>query len=155
MSTGRYTIRTYTEIACNRSEMEKDFCNMNYIINMSLVLRKPVFAVSDQVRHKLYCTATKDGQRLEISDIGSGGIVLSVYQLLHSLSASLFSQLQKKNSYLITRLISTLILCTVSYLLTALNPCFSVSYLQCWEIKFVCAIFHIARKGVNRILHVW
>ena len=28
---------------------------------MSLVLRKPVFRVSDQVRHKLDCTATEDG----------------------------------------------------------------------------------------------
>ena len=45
---------------------------------MSLVLRKPVFGVSDQVRHKPGCTATEDGQRLEISDIGSRGTVLSV-----------------------------------------------------------------------------
>ena len=29
--------------------------------NMSLVVRKPVFGVSDQVRHKLGCTATEDG----------------------------------------------------------------------------------------------
>ena len=34
--------------------------------NMSLVLRKPVFGVSDQVRHKPDCTATEDGQRLGI-----------------------------------------------------------------------------------------
>ena len=33
---------------------------------MSLVVRKPVFGVSDQVRHKPGCTATEDGQRLEI-----------------------------------------------------------------------------------------
>ena len=44
----------------------------------SLVVRKPVFGVSDQVRHKPGCTATEDGQRLEISDLGSRGIVLSV-----------------------------------------------------------------------------
>ena len=44
--------------------------------NMSLVVRKPVFGVSDQVRHKPGCTATKDGMRLEISDLGSRGIVL-------------------------------------------------------------------------------
>ena len=36
---------------------------------------KPVFGDSDQVRHKPGCTATKDGQRLEISDSGSRGIV--------------------------------------------------------------------------------
>ena len=41
---------------------------------LSLVVRKPVFGVSDQVS----CTATEDGQRLEISDLGSRGIVLSV-----------------------------------------------------------------------------
>ena len=31
------------------------------IYNMSLVLRKPVFGVSDQVQHKLDCTVTEDG----------------------------------------------------------------------------------------------
>ena len=45
---------------------------------MSLVVRKPVFGVSDQVRHKPGCTATEDGQRLEISDLGNRGIVLSM-----------------------------------------------------------------------------
>ena len=35
---------------------------------MSLVVRKPVFGVSDQVRHKPSCTATEDGLRFEISD---------------------------------------------------------------------------------------
>ena len=29
--------------------------------DMSLVVRKPVFGVSDQVRHKPGCTATEDG----------------------------------------------------------------------------------------------
>ena len=46
--------------------------------HLSLVLRKPVFRVSDQVRHKPGCTATEDGWRLEISDLESKGIVLSV-----------------------------------------------------------------------------
>ena len=32
---------------------------------LSLVVRKPVFGVSDQVRHKLGCTTTEDGYRLE------------------------------------------------------------------------------------------
>ena len=31
------------------------------LLNMSLILRKPVFGVSDQVRHKSGCTATEDG----------------------------------------------------------------------------------------------
>ena len=34
--------------------------------------------VSDLVRHKLGCTATEDGYRLEISDIEIRGIVLSM-----------------------------------------------------------------------------
>ena len=38
-------------------------------------MRKPVFGVSDQVRHKAGCTAIKDGEMLEISDLGSQGIV--------------------------------------------------------------------------------
>ena len=34
--------------------------------------------VSDLVRHKPGCTATEDGLRLEISDLGSREIVLSL-----------------------------------------------------------------------------
>ena len=45
---------------------------------LSLVMRKPVFGVSDQVRHKPGCTKTEDDYRLEISDLGSKGIELSV-----------------------------------------------------------------------------
>ena len=47
-------------------------------IHISLVVRKPVFGVSDQVPHKPGCTVTEDGWRLEILDLGSRGIVLSV-----------------------------------------------------------------------------
>ena len=46
--------------------------------DMSLVVRKPDFGVSDQVIHKPGCTVTEDGKKLEISYLGSGGIVLSV-----------------------------------------------------------------------------
>ena len=45
---------------------------------MSLVVRKPVFRVSDHVQHKLGCAVTEDGLRLEISDLGSRGIVLDM-----------------------------------------------------------------------------
>ena len=45
--------------------------------NLSLVVRKPVFGVSDQVRHKPGCTASEDDKKLEISDLESRGIVLS------------------------------------------------------------------------------
>ena len=38
-------------------------CVLKYL---SLVVRKPVFGVSDQVPHKPGCTATEDGYRLEI-----------------------------------------------------------------------------------------
>ena len=40
-------------------------------LHMSLVLRKPVFGVSDQVPHKPGCTAKEDGSRLEISYLES------------------------------------------------------------------------------------
>ena len=40
-------------------------------------MRKTVFGVSDHVRHKPGCTITDDGQRLEISDVRSRGIVQS------------------------------------------------------------------------------
>ena len=45
---------------------------------MSLVMRKPVFGVSDQVGHKQGCTTAEDGKKFEISDLGSIGIVLSM-----------------------------------------------------------------------------
>ena len=48
------------------------------VTHMSLVPRKPVFGVSDQVPHKPGCTATEDGYRLEISDLGRRGILLSM-----------------------------------------------------------------------------
>ena len=34
-------------------------------------MRKPVFRVSDQARHKPGCTNTEDGKRLEILDLDS------------------------------------------------------------------------------------
>ena len=40
---------------------------------MSCVTRKPVFMVSNLVRHKLGCTVTEYGKRLEIADLGSRG----------------------------------------------------------------------------------
>ena len=49
-----------------------------HCLYMSLVVRKLVFGVSDRIRHKPGCTATEDGQRLEIPYLGSRGIVLSV-----------------------------------------------------------------------------
>ena len=48
------------------------------MVLLSLVVRKPVLGVSDQVQHKQGCTATEDSQRLEISELGSRGIVLSI-----------------------------------------------------------------------------
>ena len=52
------------------------FCHC--VAQLSLVVRKPVFGNSDQVTHKPGCTTTQDGKKLEISDVGSRGIVLSV-----------------------------------------------------------------------------
>ena len=39
-------------------------------------MRKPVFGVSNRIRHIPSYTATEDGQRLKISDLESRGIVL-------------------------------------------------------------------------------
>ena len=47
-------------------------------ILMRRVMRKPVFGVSGQVRHKPGCTTTEDSWRLEISDLERRGIVLFV-----------------------------------------------------------------------------
>ena len=51
----------------------------------SLVTRKPVFGVCDQVRHKPGCAATEAGWRLEILDIETLGIVLSRQQTTKAL----------------------------------------------------------------------
>ena len=45
------------------------------LLHMSCIMRKPIFGVSDQVRHKLGCTATEDGERLNISGLGSSAIL--------------------------------------------------------------------------------
>ena len=52
--------------------------NVYVHLNINHIARKPVFAVSDQVRHKPGCKATVDGQRLENSDLESRGLVLSM-----------------------------------------------------------------------------
>ena len=44
---------------------------------VSLVMRKPVFGVQDQVRLKPACSATEASQSLEISDIETRDIILS------------------------------------------------------------------------------
>ena len=49
-----------------------------HAVYLSLVVRKPVFGVSDQVPHKPGCTVTGDGERLEILDLESRVIVLSM-----------------------------------------------------------------------------
>ena len=47
-------------------------------VGMYLVREKQNNMGSDQVRHKPACTVTEDGERLEILDLESRGIVLSV-----------------------------------------------------------------------------
>ena len=39
----------------------QDVKNLKILSKMSLLVRNPVFGVSDQVRHKPVCTVTKDG----------------------------------------------------------------------------------------------
>ena len=52
---------------------------------MTLVLRKPVFVVFDQVRHKQACSASETSLSLEILDIASRGILLSKQQTAKAL----------------------------------------------------------------------
>ena len=47
---------------------------------MSLVTRKPVFGIFDQVRLKPACSADETSQGLEISAMASRGIILSWQQ---------------------------------------------------------------------------
>ena len=53
-------------------------CLVAWHIEIEFVVRKPVSRVSDHVQHKPGCTATEDGQRLQILYLGSRGIVLSM-----------------------------------------------------------------------------
>ena len=46
-------------------------------VYMSLVTRKPIFVVCDQVRHKPACAAKEARLRLVILDIETRGIILS------------------------------------------------------------------------------
>ena len=55
------------QLECNIVETP-EFKAMSHI---SHVTTRPVFRVSDQVQHELGCTATGNGYRLEISDLGS------------------------------------------------------------------------------------
>ena len=48
--------------------------------DVSCVVRKHVFGVFNQDRHKLICKTTEDSYRLEILDLGRRGIVLSMKQ---------------------------------------------------------------------------
>ena len=60
---------------------------------LSWLARKPVFRVSDEVRHKPGCTATEDCWRLEISDLGNRGIVLSLAKTKALISCTVSVQL--------------------------------------------------------------
>ena len=46
-------------------------------LHLSLVTRKPVFGVCDQLRHKPACTSTETRWRLEILNLERRGIILS------------------------------------------------------------------------------
>ena len=79
---------------------------------MRHVTTKPVFGISDQVQHKLGCSATEDGLRLEFSDLGSRRIVLcsenkAADQLCSYRAADLrlFLHMQKAG-FLMTRLMA-------------------------------------------------
>ena len=60
-------------------EQTRSILNFNIEqIQFEPLRRKPVFGVSDQVRHKPSCTTTEYDWKLEISYLGSRGIGLSV-----------------------------------------------------------------------------
>ena len=66
----------FTEAKSIELELPVSFKSYFFAKNiMSLVVRKPIFEVFDLVPHKPCCTTTQDGQRHEISDLGSRGIV--------------------------------------------------------------------------------
>ena len=71
-SSDEHELRVFlpSSVAVLRKEIER--------IHLSRVARKPVFGISEQVRHKPACTVTEKSKDLEISGIRRGGVVLSV-----------------------------------------------------------------------------
>ena len=53
-------LRKWRSYTCRQHRVRQHEAEV-ILFHMSLVLRKPVFGVSDQVRHKPGCTATEDG----------------------------------------------------------------------------------------------
>ena len=66
----------YSNLADNLSLSQPEGTLHNQ--QMSLIVRKPVFRISDQVRHKFGCAATENSKRLKILDLESREIVLSM-----------------------------------------------------------------------------
>ena len=64
------------KFACNSVICQLYFENYR-LWELSLVTRKPVFGVSDQIRHKPACAATEASYSLEISDIETRDDILS------------------------------------------------------------------------------
>ena len=62
--------------SCLTTENNNGKKEMSSVCHLSRDARKPVFGVSDQVRHKADCAATEESKNLEILDIRTGGIVL-------------------------------------------------------------------------------
>ena len=63
-------------------------------------MKKPIFGISNNARHRIGCTVIEDGQKFQISDLESKHALLSLCSKnkgadqLHSLSASLFLHTQ-------------------------------------------------------------
>ena len=99
-----------------RGSCDSAVFTLNNVIIYEPRCEKTGLGVSDQVRHKPGCTATEYGERLEILDLESRGIALSMLRkqrrwsalrLPRSWSASLFSHMQKAG-FLTMRLIYVL-----------------------------------------------
>ena len=71
---------TYLSIRGNPDLMHRDPFVTKRRHNLSRDARKPVFGVSDQVRHKPVCAVSENGKKLEISDLGRREIVLSEWR---------------------------------------------------------------------------
>ena len=69
-------VERFLQFLYHRMDRDNIWLGETKRILKSLVVRKPVFGVSNQVTHKSGCTATQDGKRLEISYLGNRGIVL-------------------------------------------------------------------------------
>ena len=107
---------------------------------MSRIMRKPVLGICGQVWCKSGCTATEDGKRLEILDLGTKGIALSMWAATWENRIFAYAKTKTQISFAVTaKLISAFVFATrIVQCLSFLNTKFQASSHFLWLYSPVC-----------------